>query len=145
MGHIRTDAIDWRNGKSFSFFDVDVGAMFKAGALFTARGFSYSTIKALVRAGIDAPERLLFADGANLLLISGLDEQAFKEIAGYRRQFAGMQQAQTSALSTFRQMRREAQLDLPPIAKAPHRVAIDQPRAPERWIDDPSARTGRSI
>jgi hypothetical protein len=96
MGHISTDPIDWRNGNSFSFFDVDVGAMFKAGALFTARGFSYSTIKALVRAGIYAPERLLFADGADLLLISGLDEQAFREIARYRRQFAGMQQAQTS-------------------------------------------------
>src|SRR5579864_5487292 len=84
---IRTDAIDWRNGKRFSFFDVDVGALFKAGALFTARGFSYSTIKALVRAGIDAPERLLFADGADLFLISGLDEQAFREIAQYRSQF----------------------------------------------------------
>jgi hypothetical protein len=54
----------------------------------------------LVRAGIDAPE-LLFADGANLLLISGLDEQAFREIARYRRQFAGMQQAQTSSVINF--------------------------------------------
>jgi hypothetical protein len=85
MGHIRTEPIDSRNGNSFNFFDVDVGATFKTGALFTARGFSYSTIKALVRAGIDAPERLLFVDGADLLLISGLDEQAFREIARYRR------------------------------------------------------------
>jgi hypothetical protein len=75
--------------------------------LFTARGFSYSTIKALVRAGIDAPERLLFADGADLLLISGLDEQAFKEIARYRRQFAGMQQADTSSNSKSPPPRRD--------------------------------------
>jgi hypothetical protein len=127
MGHIRTDAIDWRNGNRFSFFDVDVGAMFKAGALFTARGFSYSTIKVLVRAGIDAPERLLFADGASLLLISGLDEQAFREIARYRRQFAGMQQAQTSSVINFP--------SAAPRASSPnsdHRVALDQRRAPAR-------------
>jgi hypothetical protein len=87
MRHISTDAMDWRNSNRFSFFDVDVAAMFKTGALFTARGFSYSTIKALVRAGLDAPERLLFADGADLLLISGLDDQGFREIARYRSQF----------------------------------------------------------
>jgi hypothetical protein len=68
-------------------FDVEVAATFKAGASFTARGFSYSTIKALVRAGLDAPERLLVTDRADLLLISGLDEQAFREIARYRSQF----------------------------------------------------------
>jgi hypothetical protein len=101
--------------------------MFKAGALFTARGFSYSTIKVLVRAGIDAPERLLFADGASLLLISGLDEQAFREIARYRRQFAGMQQAQTSSVINFP--------SAAPRASSPnsdHRVALDQRRAPAR-------------
>ena len=38
--------------------------------LFTARGFSYLTIKALVLAGIDAPERLLFADEADLRSIA---------------------------------------------------------------------------
>ena len=87
MGHINTDATHWRSNTTYSFHDVDVAATFKAGALFTARGFSYSTIKALVRAGLDAPERLLFADGADLFLISGLDEQAFREIAQYRSQF----------------------------------------------------------
>jgi hypothetical protein len=79
--------MDWRNSNRFNFFDMDVAAMFKTGAMFTARGFSYSTIKALVRAGLDAPEGLLFTDGADLLLISGLDEQAFREIARYRSQF----------------------------------------------------------
>ena len=85
MGHISTDAMHWRSNTSYSFPSVD--AAFKAGALFTARGFSSSTIKALVRAGLDAPERLLFADGADLLLISGLDERGFREIARYRSQF----------------------------------------------------------
>jgi hypothetical protein len=47
-GHVSTDAMNPRNGSSFSFFDVNVDATFKAGALFTAHGFSYSTIKALV-------------------------------------------------------------------------------------------------
>jgi hypothetical protein len=49
-----------------SIFELDVDTLFRAGALFTARGFSYLTIKALVLAGIDAPERLLFADEADL-------------------------------------------------------------------------------
>jgi hypothetical protein len=62
---------------------------------FTSRGFSYSTIKALVVGGIDAPEQLLFADEADLLSISGLDEKAFEEIARYRAQFAGTQRKQT--------------------------------------------------
>src|SRR5579864_8967942 len=38
MRHISTDAMDWRNSNRFSFFDVDVAAMFKTGGLFTARG-----------------------------------------------------------------------------------------------------------
>jgi hypothetical protein len=38
-----------------SIFERDVDALFGVGALFTARGFSYPTIKALVLAGIDAP------------------------------------------------------------------------------------------
>jgi hypothetical protein len=84
---VRADIVDRLNKSSFSTLDADVGTIFKAGALFTARGFSHSTIKALVLAGIDAPERLLFVDGANLLSISGLDEEAFKEIARYRSQF----------------------------------------------------------
>jgi hypothetical protein len=94
MNRIITDAMDWRNIDRFSPFDVDVAAMFKAGALFTARGFSYSTIKALVVGGIDAPERLLFADEADLQSISGLDEEALEEIARYRTQFGRTQRKQ---------------------------------------------------
>jgi hypothetical protein len=55
----------------------------------TARGFNHSTMKALVLGGIDAPERVLFADEAELLSITGLDEGALEEIAHYRPQFAG--------------------------------------------------------
>ena len=54
---------DWRN--NFSISEVD--ELFRTGAMFTARGFSRSTIKALVLSGIDAPERLLFADEAELI------------------------------------------------------------------------------
>jgi hypothetical protein len=68
-------------------FDLNVGAMFRAGAMFTARGFSYSTIKALVGGGIDAPERLLFADETGLRSIPGIDGEALEEIARYRAQF----------------------------------------------------------
>ena len=78
-----------------SIFERDVDALFRVGALFTARGFSYPTIKALVLAGIDAPERLLFADEADLLLIRGLDELALEEIARYRAEFAGTQRKPT--------------------------------------------------
>ena len=78
-----------------SIFERDVDALFRVGALFTARGFSYPTIKALVLAGIDAPERLLFADEADLLLIRGLDEVALEEIARYRAEFAGTQRKPT--------------------------------------------------
>jgi hypothetical protein len=38
-----------------SIFERDVDALFGVGALSTARGFSYPTIKAPVLAGIDAP------------------------------------------------------------------------------------------
>ena len=43
----------------------------------------------LVLAGIDAPERLLFADEADLRSIARLDEVALEEIARYRAEFAG--------------------------------------------------------
>ena len=89
MGRISIDAMRWRNNSNLSALEIDVGALFRAGALFTARGFSHSTIKALVLGGIDAPERLLFADEAELLSIAGLDEGALEEIARYRAQFAG--------------------------------------------------------
>jgi hypothetical protein len=72
-----------------SIFELDVDTLFRAGALFTARGFSYSTIKALVLAGIDAPERLLFADDADLRSITRLDDGALEEIARYRTEFSG--------------------------------------------------------
>src|SRR5580704_12536665 len=76
---------DWRNNFSVS----EVGELFKTGAMFTARGFSRSTIKALVLGGVDAPERLLLADEAELASIPGLDEAALEEIARYRAQFLG--------------------------------------------------------
>jgi hypothetical protein len=56
--------------------------------MFTARGFSHSTIKTLVIGGIDAPERLLFATETDLLAIPGIHERAAKEIAQYRARFA---------------------------------------------------------
>jgi hypothetical protein len=77
-----------RNESRFSILDARVGAGFSVGAMFTARGFSYSTIKMLALAGIDAPERLLFATETDLLSIPGLDESAFNEIARYRARFA---------------------------------------------------------
>jgi hypothetical protein len=76
---------DWRNNFSVS----EVGELFKTGAMFTARGFSRSTNKALVLGGVDAPERLLLADEAELASIPGLDEAALEEIAQYRAQFLG--------------------------------------------------------
>jgi hypothetical protein len=79
------DVSDWRN--SFSISEVE--ELFRTGAMFTARGFSHSSIKALVLGGIDAPERLLFTDEAELASIPGLDEVALEEIARYRAQFVG--------------------------------------------------------
>ena len=75
------------NENSLSIFDTDLGAIFSAGAMFTARGFSHSTIRTLVIGGIDAPERLLFAMETDLLAIPGIDEKAAKEIAQYRARF----------------------------------------------------------
>jgi hypothetical protein len=82
----RADVIERRNKNGFSILD-SVGAMFSAGAMFTARGFSYPTIKMLAMAGIDAPERLLSATETDLLSIPGIDESAFNEIARYRARF----------------------------------------------------------
>jgi hypothetical protein len=90
-----TDAMEWRKRNPFALFELDVGTMFRAGGLFTARGFSHSTIRALVVAGIEAPERLLFADDADLRSIPGLDEEALGEIARYRAQFVGSQRQHT--------------------------------------------------
>ena len=88
MSSIGGGGTERRNANSFTIFDADLGAIFSAGAMFTARGFSYSTIRALVVAGIDAPERLLFATDTDLLSIPGIDETAFKEIARSRARFA---------------------------------------------------------
>ena len=81
----------WRN--NFSISEVD--ALFRVGAVFTARGFSHSTIKALVLGGIDAPELLLFMGETDLQAISGLNEEALEEIARYRAQFVTTQRKQT--------------------------------------------------
>ena len=85
----RTSAvvITRRTENSLGILNRRVGAMFSAGAMFTARGFSHSTIKALAIAGIDAPERLLFATEADLLSILGIDDKAFEEITRYRARF----------------------------------------------------------
>ena len=84
----RADATERRDENGVSFFGINVDAVFSAGAMFTARGFSYSTIRTLAMAGIDAPERLLFATETDLLSIPGIDEKAFDEIARYRARFA---------------------------------------------------------
>ena len=73
-----------RHTSGFSVLKPGVGAMF------TARGFSYLTIKTLASAGIDAPERLLFATEAALLSIPGIDDKAFEEIARYRARFVAV-------------------------------------------------------
>jgi hypothetical protein len=89
MPHISA-ASGCRDENSFRTCGDDVGAMFGPSAMFTARGFSHSTIKTLVISGIDAPERLLFAKLADLQSIPGIDENALGEIARYRAQFAAI-------------------------------------------------------
>ena len=88
MTRVGVDVMERSNPNGLSIFDGDLGAIFNAGAMFTARGFSYSTIRALVVGGIDAPERLLFATETDLLAIPGIDERAAQEIAQYRARFA---------------------------------------------------------
>jgi hypothetical protein len=46
---------------------IAADATVSTGAMFAARGFSFSTIRTLVIAGVDAGERLLFAREADLL------------------------------------------------------------------------------
>jgi hypothetical protein len=88
MPRIGTDVRNSRNNRNFSIFEPDVDTLFKAGALFTARGFSHSTIKALVLWRHRRAERLLFVDEAGLQSIPGIDDVALKEIARYRAEFA---------------------------------------------------------
>jgi DNA-directed RNA polymerase alpha subunit len=54
---------------------------------FRDRGLSDRTIEALVGAGIDAPERLLFATEAELKRLPGIGKAAFSEIMRYRLRF----------------------------------------------------------
>ena len=61
--------MEQRNENSVSNFDTDLGAIVSAGAMFTARGFSHSTIGTLVIGGIY------------------VDERAAKEIAQYHARF----------------------------------------------------------
>jgi len=88
MTRVGVGVMERSNTNGLSIFDGDLGAIFSAGAMFTARGFSYSTIRALVVGGIDAPERLLFATETDLLAIPGIDKTASQEITQYRARFA---------------------------------------------------------
>ena len=75
MSSIGGGGTERRNENSFTIFDADLGAIFSAGAMFTARGFSYSTIRALVVAGIDAPELDSLRNGDLSPHLGGLTEQ----------------------------------------------------------------------
>jgi hypothetical protein len=55
--------------------------------LFQQRGFSNRVVDALVQAGIDAPERLLFMTETELHAITGIGRAGFAEIAAYRSRF----------------------------------------------------------
>ena len=106
-----------------SIFDGDLGAIFNAGAMFTARGFSYSTIRALVVGGIDAPERLLFATETDLLAIPGIDERAAQEIAQHRARFAAADHEPPLKASSAAPLVR---------ADAPVRARVMMPSRPQR-------------
>jgi hypothetical protein len=56
-------------------------------APFRDRGFNDHTIRALVDYGIDAPERLLFMQPAELKNIRGIGKASFEEIMRYRAKF----------------------------------------------------------
>jgi hypothetical protein len=116
------------NPNGLSIFDGDLGAIFNAGAMFTARGFSYSTIRALVVGGIDAPERLLFATETDLLAIPGIDERAAQEIAHYRARFAAADDEPPLKASSAAQ---------PVRADLPVRVRVVMPsrRRPSNFLD----------
>jgi hypothetical protein len=95
--------------------------------MFTARGFSYSTIRALVVGGIDAPERLLFAMKTDLLAIPGIDERAAQEIAQYRARFAAADHEPPLKASSA----------APPVGAVPVRVRVIMPsrRRPSNFLD----------
>ena len=50
-------------------------------------GFSIRTAGVLIKAGIDAPERLLSMDPDRIRLIQGIGPKLMKEIERYRAQF----------------------------------------------------------
>jgi DNA-directed RNA polymerase alpha subunit len=54
---------------------------------FNDRGLSEGTVHALVDAGIDAPERLLFATETEVRKIPGIGEASLDEIMRYRARF----------------------------------------------------------
>lgn len=56
-------------------------------APFNGRNFSKRVIEALVQAGIDAPERLLFMTMSDLNAIPGIGKTGLTEIAKYRSRF----------------------------------------------------------
>jgi hypothetical protein len=111
------------NPNGLSIFDGDLGAIFSAGATFTARGFSYSTIRALVVGGIDAPERLFFATESDLLAIPGIDERAAQEIAQHRARFAAADHEPPLKASSAAPLVR---------ADAPVRARVMMPSRPQR-------------
>jgi hypothetical protein len=113
-GGIGRNIMHWRN--NFSISEVD--ELFRAGALFTARGFSRATIKALVLGGIDAPERLLFMGEADVQSISVLNEEALEEIARYRAQFVATQRKQTWRALNVPSAAQRLQPGLPTAARA---------------------------
>jgi hypothetical protein len=56
-------------------------------SLYQGRGLSDRTVKTLIAAGIDAPERLLFMSKAELKGITGIGKAALAEINAYRVKF----------------------------------------------------------
>jgi DNA-directed RNA polymerase alpha subunit len=57
------------------------------GRLFHDRDFTKRTVEALVVAGIDAPERLLFATEAELKKLPGIGKAGLGEIMRYRARY----------------------------------------------------------
>jgi hypothetical protein len=57
-------------------------------ARFEHRGLSDRTIGALVRAGLDAPERLLSMSMVSIGRLKGIGDVSLSEIAEYRRQYS---------------------------------------------------------
>jgi len=57
-------------------------------ARFEHRGLSDRTIVALVQAGLDAPERLLFMSRSSIRRLKGIGDVSSREIAEYQRQYS---------------------------------------------------------